>query len=95
MNGLILGLYGIYLLYVGLSGKTDAATKELNQDMPGFIPWALAIVALVLMAQNDATEKVVKPFIFLLFLNFVLMNFGNLQDEFRRLRRMAQRGVSQ
>lgn len=95
MNGLILGLYGIYLLYVGMSGKTEAVTTELNQDMPGFIPWALAIVALIVMSQTEATEKMVKPFIFLLILNFVLLNFGNLQDEFRRLRRMADRGMTQ
>lgn len=95
MNGLILGLYGIYLLYVGMTGKTDAVKAELNQDMPGFIPWALAIVGLIVLAQNDKTEKVVKPFIFLLILNFVLMNFGNLQNEFRKLRRMADRGIQQ
>lgn len=95
MNGLIIGLYGIYILVIGMTGKTDAVTAELNQDMPGFIPWALAIVGLIILAQSDTTEKMVKPFIFLLILNFVLMNFGNLQSEFRKLRDMTQRGVTQ
>lgn len=95
MNGLILGLYGIYILVIGMTGKTEAVTAELNQDLPGFIPWALAIVGLIVLAQTDATEKMVKPFIFLLILNFVLLNFGNLQGEFRKLRTMAERGMTQ
>lgn len=89
MNGLILGLYGVYLLAVGVSGKSDDFLAELDKDAPGFIPWALAIVALIIMAQSDATEKLVKPFIFLLILNFSLMNFGNIASEINKLRSMA------
>lgn len=89
MNGLILGLYGVYLLVVGIQGKSDNLLQELDKDMPGFIPWALAIVGLIIMAQTEATQKVVKPFIFLLILNFVLMNFGNLTQEVNRLRALA------
>ncbi len=85
MNGLILGLYGVFLLAVGFQGKSEAMLNEVDKDMPGFIPWALAIVALIVMAQSEATEKVVKPFALLLVLNFVLMNFGNLQSEVRKL----------
>lgn len=95
MNGLILGLYGLYLLYAGVSGKTDQVTAELNKDMPGFIPWALAIVGLIVMAQTEVTAKIVKPFIFLLILNFVLVNFGNLQSELRKLQALTTRGNTQ
>lgn len=94
MNGLILGLYGVYLLAVGIQGKTDVLLGELDKDMPGFIPWALAIVGLIILSQSEATEKVVKPFVFLLILNFVLMNFGNLTTEVNRLRALANGSVN-
>lgn len=94
MNGLILGLYGVFLVAIGINGRSEELLKELDGDMPGFIPWALAIVALVIMAQTEATEKLVKPFTFLLILNFVLMNFGNISSEVNKLRSMAT-GVTQ
>lgn len=89
MNGLILGLYGIYLVIVGVRGETDALLQELQEDMPKFIPWALAIVVLVILSQTEATAKLVKPFIGLLILNFVLMNWANLSAEVNKLRNIA------
>lgn len=89
MNGLILGLYGVYLIAIAINGRSEDLLGELDNDMPGFIPWALAIVALVIMAQSEMTEKLVKPFVFLLILNFVLVNFGNISSEVLRLRAMA------
>lgn len=89
MNGLILGLYGIYLIVVGVRGETDKLQAQLQVDMPGFVPWALAIVVLIILAQTEATAKVVKPFVFLLILSFVLKNFGNLSSEITKLRNIA------
>jgi len=89
MNGLILGLYGVYLVIVGVQGKTDELQAMLAKDMPRFIPWALSIVVLIILSQTEATAKLVKPFIFLLILNFVLMNFSNLSSEVNKLRSLA------
>lgn len=89
MNGLILGLYGVYMIWIGIEGKTDDLLAELDKDMPGFIPWALSIVALIILAQSDATAKLVKPFIFLLILNFILRNFGNLKSEVSKIQALS------
>jgi len=90
MNGLILGLYGVFLVVVGMQGNADLLIKEVDKDMPKFIPWALAIVALIIMAQTPATEKLVKPFIALLILNFVLMNYKNLASEINKLQSISK-----
>lgn len=89
MNGLILGLYGIYLVVIGITGKSEALQLKLQEDMPKFIPWALAIVVLVILAQSEATAKLVKPFVGLLILNFVLVNYSNLSLEVRKLRDLS------
>jgi len=90
VNGLILGLYGVFLVIVGIQGKSDLLIQEVDKDMPGFIPWALAIVALIVLAQTEATEKLVKPFIGLLILNFVLMNFSNLKNEINKIQAISK-----
>ncbi len=89
MNGLILGLYGIYLIVIGVRGEVDQLQTQLGQDLPGFVPWAIAIVVLIVLAQSEATEKVVVPFVGLLILAFVLKNFGNLSSEVNKLRNIA------
>lgn len=89
MNGLILGLYGVYLLWVGVTGKSENLLDEVDADMPGFIPWALSIVALIVLAQSDATAKLVKPFIALLILNFILRNFTNLKTQLAKLQALS------
>ena len=91
MNGLILGLYGVYLLVIGIQGKSNLLMKEADKDMPGFIPWALAIVAIIVLAQTEATQKLVKPFIGLLILNFVLVNFANLKSEINKLANLGSK----
>jgi len=89
MNGLILGLYGVYLIVIGVRGETDQLQAKIQTDLPGFIPWALSIVVLIILAQTEATAKVVKPFVFLLALTFVVKNFGNLSAEITKLRNIA------
>lgn len=92
MNGLILGLYGVFILAVGIQGKSEQLLNEVGEDMPGFIPWALSIVVLIILAQTEQTEKLVKPFIGLLILNFVLVNFGNLKAEIQKIQSLSQGG---
>lgn len=89
MNGLILGLYGVFIIALGFQGRSEDLLTELDKDMPGFIPWALAIVALIILAQTEATEKVVRPFAFLLILNFVLRNFGNIKSEVNKIQALS------
>lgn len=89
MNELILGLYGIYLIVVGVRGETDKLMTQLQSDLPKFVPWAIAIVVLVVMSQSEATSEVVKPFVFLLALAFILKNFSNVSAEVTKLRNIA------
>ncbi len=85
MNGLILGMYGLFLIAVGLRGNTDALMTEAEKDAPAFIPWALAIAALAVMNNYETSRPIVRPFIVLLILNFVLLNFDNIKSELQKL----------
>jgi hypothetical protein len=85
MNGFVLGLYALYLIVVGFRGNASVLMDEASKDAPAYIPWALAIAALAVMSNYETTQKVVKPFILLLILNFVLINFDNLKGELSKL----------
>lgn len=93
MNALIIGLYGIFLLLVGVNGNQPALSAEFNKDAPGFLPWAVSIAVLAVANEVPATQKLVGPFFFLLILTFVLRNFETLRTQFNQLSQMAQSAV--
>lgn len=90
MNGLIIGLYGVFLLAVGFSGNASALAGEFKQDAGGFLSWAIGIAVLAVMVDYPATEKIAKPFILLLVLNFLLRNFDALRAEYQKLIQFSQ-----
>lgn len=94
MNALIIGLYGIFVFMVGISGNSESLLKEVKQDAPGFLPWALSIGVLAVLNEFPQTEKIVAPFIGLLILAFVLRNFETLKKQFNDLSSMAQNAVT-
>lgn len=85
MNGLIIGLYGLFLMGVGFGGNTNELSKYIKEDFNGFIFWAVGIAVLAVMSEYPATEKIAKPFILLLILNYILSNFDNLKAEYNKL----------
>ena len=85
MNAFIIGLYGIFFIMVGSKLNTGRLIDEIKSDVPGFVPWAIAIAVLAVMHENEETRPIAKPFIVLLLLNFALVNFDTIRAEFRRL----------
>lgn len=89
MNGFILGLYGVYILLVGLAGNSSKLLDLIRQDAPGFLPWAVSIAVLAVMYESDTLRPIAKPFIFLLLLTFVLSNFNDLKQQTEMLYQKA------
>lgn len=90
MNGLVIGLYGLYILLVGFNGNSTTLKDKALADAPGFLPWAVSLGVLAAMYQNDATKKVAQPFMVLLILTFVLTNFAKLKDESQKVWNLSQ-----
>lgn len=89
MNGFVLGLYGVYLLLVGLAGNSGKLVDMIRSDAPGFLPWAVSIAVLTVMYESDTLRPIAKPFIFLLLLTFVLTNFNDLKSQTEMLYQKA------
>lgn len=89
MTGLFVGLYGIYLIMVGLRGNAGQLLALIGRDAPKYLPWLLAIVVLAFMSQYEATEKVVKPFIILLILAFFLKNYTTVENQLKSIWKLS------
>lgn len=85
MTGLFIGVYALYLIVVGVEGNASALLSSLQKDMHGYLPWLFAIIMIALLAQNETTEKMVKPFIALLILNFVLRNAKKIESQIKEI----------
>lgn len=81
MTSLFIGLYGVYLLIVGSRGNVNALMNKLGEDGRGYIPWLFAIIVIALLNESDTLRPMVKPFIFLVILTFVLRNFPTLEKQ--------------
>lgn len=77
----LIGLYGIYLIFVGYKGNASTFMQMVSEDGPGFTPWLISIVVLGTAYRSDTLRPVVKPFIALLILAFVLKNWGALKSQ--------------
>lgn len=77
----LVGLYGLYLIFVGYKGNSSQLMQYLAQDGKGFIPWLIAIAVLSALYKSDTLKPVVKPFVFLAVLTFVLKNWPNMANQ--------------
>ena len=85
MSNLLIGFYGLYLLMTAYKGDSQKVMGFVQEDAPKFLPWAIAIVVLSLLYNNDKTHKIVEPFIFLAILTFVLKNFKVISAEVSKI----------
>lgn len=93
MTSLFIGLYGIYFLLVGAHSNTAPLITQLQGDVPKYLPWLLAIIVIAFLSQYETTEKIVKPFVALLILNFFLKNFGTIKSQVTGIYAQAAQGV--
>lgn len=89
----LIGLYGIYLIFVGYKGNEKALMSALSQDGPGFLPWLIVVIILGTMYRSDTLRPVVKPFIALAILTFVLKNYGTLKTQVTDVVNQIQSGA--
>jgi len=79
MPVLILVVLGVYILAVGVMGNGSTLLSELQKDLPGFIPWILAIIIIGMLAINQDTEKLGKPLLGLIFLGILIKNWSAIK----------------
>jgi hypothetical protein len=74
----LVGLYGIYLVFVGINHNTKNLVGAIESDIKPFLVWILAIIILSALYSNDKLKPIMKPFIGLVVLVFVLKNYDKI-----------------
>lgn len=77
----LVGLYGLFFLFVGAKGNAVPMKDEIGQDARGFFPWIMAILILRGLYSIDAIRPIIKPFMFLAVLTFFLKNYGTVTKQ--------------
>lgn len=74
----LVGLYALYLIFVGSNGNSKQLKDYLSTDAKQFSAWLIAILVLRALYQSDTLRPVVKPFIGLAILTFTLKNYSTI-----------------
>lgn len=77
----LVGLYGVYLLLVGVHGNTDKLLTLVEDNGEGFIVWILAIAVLSALYHVKTIQPAIKPLIALVVLVFVLKNYSSIASQ--------------
>ncbi len=85
VSNLLVGLYAVYFFMIAYKGDSMKVMGLVQQDAPKFLPWVIVIVILSALYNNEKTHAVVKPFIILAVIAFVLKNFGVLSSEVSKI----------
>lgn len=81
----LVGAYAIYFILVGINGNSGKLVALIERDGKNFLPWILAILVLRAMYNVDALRPMVKPFIGLAVLTFVLKNWNNVATQLNQI----------
>jgi len=77
----LVGLYALYLMFVGVNGHASELFTDIEADAKGFAPWLIAILVLRALSNSNTLKPMVTPFIGLAVLTFVLKNYGQLVSQ--------------
>lgn len=80
MSQVILLVLAVYVFMVGYHGHATLLFSQLAKDLPGFVPWLIAVTLLGLLAANQETGKLVKPFIALIIVAIVIKNWTKISN---------------
>ena len=81
----LIGLYGVYFVLVGMKGNAGKMVANVQTDAKGFMPWLLAILVLRALYSVDSLRPIIKPFIGLAALTFVLKNYNTVAGQVNAL----------
>jgi hypothetical protein len=81
----LVGLYGLYFVFVGIRGNASTLANDVSQDGKNFIPWLLTILILRAAYSSETLRPMVKPFIGLAALTFFLKNYASVVSQVNQI----------
>ncbi|MGC8541035.1 MAG: hypothetical protein ACP5QA_10450 [Phycisphaerae bacterium] len=81
----MVGAYALYFIFVGIKGNAEELAAFVEANGRNFLPWILAILVLRALYTVKTLQPMVKPFIALAVLVFVLRNWNNVTAQLNEI----------
>ncbi len=86
----LIGLYGVYLIFVGIKSNSKNLGTSIQKDAPGFFPWLVALYVMYFFYKNEKTHKFGVAFAWLVGIGFVVKNFDTIKNELNKIKNNIQ-----
>jgi len=83
MTSLLVGIYGLYLIAVGVKGNTSTMIGYVQEDAPGFVPWLLIVIVLVSLYDVPALSGFSEAFAVLIILGLIVSSNSQIVSQFK------------
>ena len=81
MSAGLVGLYGVYLVLVGIHHHSSELLTLVEDNGREFLVWILAIVILRAIYQIKSIRPAIKPFVALVVIVFVIKNWNTIKGQ--------------
>jgi len=85
MTSLMVGIYGLYLIAVGVKGNTKTLMLDLQQDAGGFVPWLLIVIVLLALYDVPGMQNFAEAFAVLAMLGLIVNSHSTIIPQFEQL----------
>jgi hypothetical protein len=82
VTSLLIGIYGVYLIAVGVKGNTSTLVADLESDFPGFVPWLIVVIVLVSLYDVPELKGPVEAFAVLAALTLLVSQKSKIIPQF-------------
>ncbi len=82
MTSLMIGLYGIYLVAVGVKGNTSRLVTFVETDVQGFVPWLAVIIVILALYDVPSLKGFAEAFAVLIAATFLVSQRSQIVSQF-------------
>jgi hypothetical protein len=84
MTSLMVGIYGLYLIAVGVKGNTSTLISYLDADAEGFVPWLVIVIVLLALYDVPQLQGFAEGVATLVILSFIVSQRSTLVPQFTK-----------
>jgi hypothetical protein len=81
----LVGAYALFFILTGYRGNSSGLMTLVERDGRDFLPWILAVLVLRALYNVESLRPMIKPFIALAALTFVLKNWDKVVSQLNQI----------
>jgi hypothetical protein len=82
MTSLLIGIYGLYMIAVGVKGNTSTLVSYVDADAAGFVPWLVVVIVLLALYDVPELQGFAEAFAVLVVLSLIVSQRSEVVSQF-------------